>query len=371
MKKQDLSLNEFRVFIKEKRCVCFGAGIQGLRFINILENWGMAECILAFTDNCEEKYGETIGDDNYCFSIISIDDMLKLIQKDVVLIITCADFINVRLQLEKFNELENVYLFSLVELGRKTLIVSDYERIIRDHAFPVIPKIIHYCWFGSEKPDKIKRNIEKWKDLCPDYKVIEWNESNYDISKNLYTKQAYEMKKWGYVPDYIRLDLIYQYGGIYLDTDVEMVRRPDELLFQEGFASFDSSLLMNLGSGFGAKAGGKVIKELRDYYDNIEFLYPDGRINRTSCMTHSYNVLKKYEFYVNDKIQKVGDLNIYPMIFQGTCTYTRQMRKTEKTFFLHYGTMTWLDEKNRMMIDEVGKSFREENGIELENYDFV
>lgn len=369
MKDKDLNLKEFQNFIKDKRCICFGAGIQGIRFINILESWGMAEHILAFTDNCVEKYGEMIGYEKFYFSIISIGDMLKLVKEDVVLIITCADFINVRLQLDKFNELENVYAFSLVELGRKTLMVSDYEKIVHAHAFPIIPKIIHYCWFGEEKPIKIKKNIEKWKKLCPDYEIIEWNDSNYNINKNLYTKQAYTMKKWGYVPDYIRLDLIYQYGGIYLDTDVEMIRRPDDLLFQDGYASFDSSLLVNLGSGFGAKAGGEIIKELRDYYDHINFLFSDGKINRISCMTHSYNVLKKYGFIANDKAQKIGDLYIYPMIFQGTCSYTRQMRKTQKTFFLHYGTMTWLEKKNRMMIDEMSKSFIEES--DLEKYDFL
>ena len=88
-----------------------------------------------------------------------------------------------------------------------------------------IPKIIHYCWVGGKpKPQSVLYCIESWKRCCPDYEIREWNESNYDFTKNEYMRQAYEAKKWGFVPDYARLDIVYEYGGIYLDTDVEMLR---------------------------------------------------------------------------------------------------------------------------------------------------
>ena len=93
-----------------------------------------------------------------------------------------------------------------------------------------IPKIIHYCWIGTkEKPESVQYCIESWKKFCPDYEIIEWNESNY-FTKNEYMKEAYEAKKWGFVPDYARLDIIYNYGGIYPDTDVEIIKSFDEYL---------------------------------------------------------------------------------------------------------------------------------------------
>ena len=100
----------------------------------------------------------------------------------------------------------------------------------------MIPKKIHYCWFGGNPlPELAIRCIESWKKYCPDYEIIRWDESNYDVTKNKYMYQAYENKRWGFVPDYARLDIIYNYGGIYLDTDVELLNSLDDLLDQKCF----------------------------------------------------------------------------------------------------------------------------------------
>lgn len=120
-----------------------------------------------------------------------------------------------------------------------------------------IPKIIHYCWVGgANKPKSVQYCIDTWKKYCPDYEIIEWNEDNYDFSKNQYMKEAYNSKKWGFVPDYARLDIIYQHGGIYMDTDVEMVASLDSLLEYEGFFGFENTgngqFYVNCGHGFGA-----------------------------------------------------------------------------------------------------------------------
>ena len=121
-----------------------------------------------------------------------------------------------------------------------------------------IPKIIHYCWFGGGPISPESRKcIESWKKYCPDYKIIEWNEQNFEISQNRYAQQAYEAKKYAFVSDYVRLAVLYEYGGIYLDTDVELVRPLDELLEHKGFIGMEHSapspygrtLLVNTGSG--------------------------------------------------------------------------------------------------------------------------
>lgn len=370
MKKIELGLNEFRDFMRDKKCICFGAGLQGVRFINIFDNWEKADDIIVFADNDSKKWGSKIEYDHFSYPIVPIEDIFSFLRQDVVIIITCIDFISIRLQLEQYRELENIFCFSLVELGQKQLLQSDYDSVVHEYTSAVIPKAIHYCWFGGKMPEKLRENIDRWKMLCPDYEIKEWNESNYKVSKSRYAQQAYDMKKWGYVSDYARLDLIYQYGGIYLDTDVEMLKRPDDLLYQDGFACFDSTLLMNSGAGFGARKGNYIVKQLRDHYDSMDFSSSDSCINRIPCMTHSYEVLKRYGFRINDSLQKVRDMNIYPMIFQGTCPYTKQMKITDKTFFLHYGTTTWFNEKNKQIKDMIGKIYaiREEKGLESYNF---
>ena len=124
----------------------------------------------------------------------------------------------------------------------------------------MIPKVIHYCWFGHNPlPERYKEWIKSWKRYCPDYEIVEWNESNYDVTKHPYMRAAYDAKKWGFVSDYARLDIIYENGGIYLDTDVELVKNLDELLYQEGFAGVDSSGRLSTGLGFGARKGLRLI----------------------------------------------------------------------------------------------------------------
>lgn len=108
------------------------------------------------------------------------------------------------------------------------------------------------------------------------------------------------------------------------------------------FASFDATFVMNLGSGFGAVAGMDIIKELRDYYDTVSFVNKDGTYNKTSCNSHSYNVMKKYGVKVNDRLQNVHGMNIYPMIFQGACGHTNTIHVTNKTFWIHYGNLSWM-----------------------------
>ena len=143
-----------------------------------------------------------------------------------------------------------------------------------------IPKIIHYCWFGGAPiPEKDKACIESWRKFCPDYEIIEWNESNYDITKNRYMKEAYDVKKWGFVPDYARLDIIYTQGGIYLDTDVEIIRNMDPLLEDEAFMGFEDGKFVALGLGFGAAKGNPHIKAMRDVYEGVSFIKPDGSFN--------------------------------------------------------------------------------------------
>lgn len=213
-----------------------------------------------------------------------------------------------------------------------------------------IPKIIHYCWFGNnEKPKSVLKCIDSWKKYCPDYEIREWNESNLDVGMNLYTKQAYDNKAWGFVPDFLRLWIIYTYGGVYLDTDVQMVRCFDPLLENAGFAGFENDENISLGLGFGAEAGNDLIAELLKVYDNLQFINEDGSQNRTPSPQYSTKVMKEYGFADNDgTIQKINNFACYPPEYLCPRSFTTGiLHLTERTFSIHQFDASWYSEEEQ------------------------
>lgn len=217
----------------------------------------------------------------------------------------------------------------------------------------MIPKKIHYCWVGNApKPEPVLYCIESWKKYCPDYEIIEWNETNYDFSKNLYMKQAYEAKKWGFVPDYARLDIIYQYGGIYLDTDVEIIKNLDDLLSSKSFFGFEDTgegeYFVACGLGFGAEANNNLIKLLRDYYDSVNFKNKDGSLNLMPAPRHNSVVFKKYGIKMDNHLQNIEGNVFYPAEF--FCPKIFKTGKTKistNTHSIHHFSASWMDEKIR------------------------
>ena len=147
-----------------------------------------------------------------------------------------------------------------------------------------IPKIIHYCWFGRGKLPKLaEKCIESWKKYCPQYKIVCWNEDNFDINQNKYAKEAYEAGKWAFVSDYVRLKVLYDEGGIYLDTDVELIKPLDKLIEDGGFMGFDDNGVISTGLGFACEKGNKLIEALLADYDGISFICNDGAYDLTPC----------------------------------------------------------------------------------------
>ena len=159
----------------------------------------------------------------------------------------------------------------------------------------MIKKVINYCWFGgSEKNNLIKKCIASWKKFCPDYEIIEWNEDNYDVTKNKYMFEAYKAKKWAFVSDYARLDIIYNNGGIYLDTDVELIKPLDKIIEDvDAFFCYQDDKI-NTGLGFGAVKNNQIIKELLNSYQEIHFVKSDGSYDITSCVMRNNKIFEKY-----------------------------------------------------------------------------
>lgn len=337
-----LDLETFRRTIQNRKVICIGTGIQGRRFACLIENWNLQGSIVAFADNNKALQGNDFQYRTMRYPIFSIDEAVRMADKNTLWVITCLDENTIKEQLQQYVEMKDAQVTSLSAVASAQLRISDYEAVIREYQEPIIPKVIHYVWVGGKMPEVYKRNIENWRQKCPDYEIVEWNESNYDFKKNLYTYEAYVSKRYGFVPDFPRLDILYQYGGIYLDVDVEICQGLDNLVFQKGFAFMDATLLVNHGSGFGCVQGLDIIGELRDIYNDKEFRLQGGTYNLSPCMLYTYEVLARYGWQVRDQIQNIKGLNIYPMICVGNIPYTGEMRITEKTYVLHQGAKSWL-----------------------------
>lgn len=179
----------------------------------------------------------------------------------------------------------------------------------------MIPKIIHYCWFGrNEKPELINEYIKTWKKNCPDYEIIEWNESNFDVNALEFTKQAYEAKKWAFVSDVARLYALYNCGGIYMDTDVEVLKPLDEFLENKAFTGFESKD-SPITAVMGAEKNDSVVKMLLDYYNDIPFIKEDGSFNSKSNTHIITDYFLKKGIKTNGKEQMVDTFKIYPQIY--------------------------------------------------------
>lgn len=371
MKRRKMDLNEFREFISTSKIICYGGGNVGIRAIALMENWGKSNDILGIIDRNQDKWNTQLKYAQFSYPIMSISDALKVITKDTVMLITCstisADISEIVDMLNQYEELKDIIFFSLIEVAQQQMLHSDYKEILHEAEKLLIPKKIHYCWFGGEKPAFVRRVIDSWKKMCPDYEIIEWNDNNYDFTKNEYMKQAYDSKMWGFVSDYARVDIIYHHGGIYLDTDVKLMKKPDDLLYQKNFFIMEHTFFVNLGGGFGAQKGEPILKEFMDYYNDVPFIFEDGTLNNQACLIHQYNVLKKFGLILEDRFQTVGGANIYPMILNGTLTATMQIRNSEKAYFAHYGTVTWI--KDSLKRKRKARAYFECEGLEFYDID--
>lgn len=207
----------------------------------------------------------------------------------------------------------------------------------------MIPKKIHYCWFGGNPlPDEYKKNIETWKKFNPEYKIIQWDESNYDVHKIKYLDEAYKEKKWAFVSDYARLDIVYNHGGIYLDTDVEVLKSFDDLLNNDAFMGVEIGNNINSGLGFGAIKHNEAIKLNKEKYENISIYDNNGNIKLINCPKITTDLFKEYGAKLDGKIEKILDITIYPEeYFCPMDYYTGEINVTKNTYSIHKYSMSW------------------------------
>lgn len=217
-----------------------------------------------------------------------------------------------------------------------------------------IPKVIHYCWFGhNELPSKYKKYINSWKKYCPDYKIIEWNEDNFDVTQNKYCHEAYKSKKWAFVSDYARLKIIYENGGIYLDTDVELIKPLDPIIDKGiGFIGFQNTNEINTGLGFAAAKHNVCVEMMLNDYNNRAFILDDNKFNLTPCPAINTHSLMKHGLKIgliaSKNIQKLPGLNVYPVDFFNPYNRdTMKLKITDNTYSIHQYAATWFSSESK------------------------
>lgn len=231
----------------------------------------------------------------------------------------------------------------------------------------MIPKIIHYCWFGrGAKSELIEKCIKSWREIMPDYEIIEWNEDNFDVNLIPYTKEAYDNKRYAFVSDVARLHVIYHHGGIYLDTDVEVIRKFDDLLNQEAFFGFEDEKAVNSGLAFGAVKGNLLVKEMLADYNDVHFQLPNGDLNLTACPVRNTNVLLNYGLVQNNQTQKLGNVTIYSTEYFCPKDYlTGEINFTENTYSIHLYNASWhskYEHKRQLIRQKYIRKYGKEKG---------
>ena len=218
----------------------------------------------------------------------------------------------------------------------------------------MIPKIIHFCWFGDNSLPELALNcIASWKKYFPGYIIKKWNEENYDIRKIQYISEAYDAKKYAFVSDYARFDILYQYGGIYFDTDVEVIKSFDPILNNGGFMGFESRGEVAAGLGIGCSAGLSIIYQILKFYEKLHFFNSDGTYNLKTVVEYVTAILRENGLREENTIQVLNGFFIYPTEYFAPKNYmTGVIEITKNTYSIHHYDGSWLNVHMKKLLRE-------------------
>ena len=338
---KNCDMKTFSKRCKNKQIACYGIGGEFERIMDSYSNYEWFDKIKLLVDGNAAKEGNSWEIKNRVYKIVSLEYLCSHITSETVILITCAAYYEVVQTLNLIAELDQVecYLFHFMFSQSENETIS-----IRQNELSTIPPLIHYCWFGgNELPDLYKRCIDSWHKWCPNYEIKEWNENNCDINETLFTQQAYESKKYGFVPDYFRLKIIYEYGGIYLDTDVEIVKNIDDLRYNEAFCGLEFPGEVALGLGFGARKNHPLMQKLMERYKTMSFLNSDGSTNEIGSPVFQSADLREFGMSSENRLQLIQGMTIYPVeVLSPQNVYTGITNISENTYMWHHYDGSWV-----------------------------
>jgi len=345
-----------------KKIVVYGAGVLGaVTTAAIISDYGLNSYVDCYVDN--DKYrqnmGVKVGDE--VIKVKSGGYLSEINGATTVLILAISRCSELLEELEKLESLKmcSCYIMPMMCIANfknETLLPNE-----RTSVKQLIPKKIHYMWLGkTELPKQLEKCIESWKRYCPEYDIICWNENNYDIYKNDYMREAYEMKAYGFVPDYARLDILYTHGGIYLDTDVELLKPLDDILFQDAFCGVEKWQTLNFGGCSGSKPHSEALKAFLDARENEHYILKSGCINRNTCGYVDTMTAMKLGYSVTGQKQKILDMTIYPSDYFHPYDYmSGRVETTKNTFSIHHFNGGWLDDEMAAANNRIVEQYNE------------
>ena len=212
----------------------------------------------------------------------------------------------------------------------------------------MIPKILHYCWFGGKpKPRLVRKCIASWEKHCPDWQIIEWNEENFDVTQNGYTRMCMTQGKYAFLSDYARLRVVEQFGGVYLDTDVQLLKPLEDLMAEEAFFAFETPRYVATGLGFGSEAHGRAVTAMLRFYDPLL----DGEAGTRMCPALNTAALTELGLIPDGGRQTVAGALILPVDwFNPMESATGRIRMTGNTRAIHHYAASWLGFPRRLRL---------------------
>lgn len=340
-------LKKYFETLKTKDIFCWGSG-KHFRSVtrSFLRKSGLMDNLKGFVDvpgTGDVPYGEK------SYDRVSRDVLAMMDKEKTLILIAVTGYEEIMNQirqnpgLSSFEAVPSIFLESLYE--DMLLLSADkpephYRRLDK----PAIPKIIHGIWFSGDPMPKLYREcLDSWKRYCPDYEIKIWDLEMYGASDCLFFNQAICHKNWSFASDYARADILYKYGGIYMDLDVEVLRPIDDLLYNDVYMGFESLDRIECGSGMGARKGHPFMREICASYEERPYLKPDGTWDNSTCPVRYTKVIEKHGLKKNGGFQFVEDITVYPFeMLTGKSFDTGICYKTEHSYTLHHHNGSWV-----------------------------
>lgn len=350
-----------RIRQNQNRIVIYGAGMIGQIVLPyFIEFYGLQEYLECYVDIDERKRGEKIMIGHFQYEIRH-PDYLRTPPENMIVLISNSNFYPILRFLDEMSSLDEVegYIIPLIQIlelhGAKPPVA---ERCSEER---LIPKQIHYCWFGKKEiPPFLVKCMDTWREKCPDYEIIRWDESNYDVEKFPYTREAYAAGRYGFVSDMARLDILYEYGGIYIDTDVYLIKGIDDLLYQKAFVGVEKWGNINTGGMAGAVPRHPMLQEMLTYRNRFSFLLEDGSFNTETNGLYETIPFIKHGMRVDNTLQSVADVTVYPSSFFHPYDYMSGEEQIETwTISRHCFNGGWMEQAQMEARENTREKYRQ------------
>ena len=366
-----MKISEYFETLKTKDIICWGSGKH---FRNItypfLCKSGLIDNLKGFVD-FPGLTDPVLSQRSY--DRINKDRLAKMNSKNTVILIAVTGYeeilsqIHLDMRLSFIEAIPSIYLEALYE-DMQLLSAEKPPVDFRKHDTQVIPKLIHGIWFSSDPMPKLYQScLESWRKFSPDYEIKIWDLETYKPDHCLFFEQAVAHKNWSFASDYARADILYRYGGVYMDLDVMMLRPIDDLLYNDAYMGFESLDRIECGSGMGAKPNHPILKEICESYEKRPYLRTDGIWDNSTCPVRYTKVIEKHGLKKNGGFQFVEDITVYPFeMLTGKSFDTGIVYNTELSYTLHNHNGSWIPDKAHSAICDRYKKiqvFMEENGI--------